>query len=202
MNDLSRRFFLRGAAAIGFMPAVAAQKQEAHRFRTADFDIEMAVAYHDEYTSRGFWFRGGDSHRQFCLSARGEENHQCVADFRGSLAIAQYRIRPRSRDRWAPGLRELVRTVDRDPRLRDRPPFGRTIALQKGVASDLQVFGYEAAPEEESLLRLHGPWYLFRQDLFLEPQQKPFLAIFWKHALPSIRVLDIIPGEQTWPATK
>ena len=33
MNDLSRRFFLRGAAAIGFMPAVAAQKQEWDSFR-------------------------------------------------------------------------------------------------------------------------------------------------------------------------
>jgi hypothetical protein len=48
----------------------------------------------------------------------------------------------------------------------------------------------------------HSPWYLFRQDLFLERQPKPFLAIFWKHTFPSIRVLDVIPGEQTWPEIK
>ena len=44
----------------------------------------------------------------------------------------------------------------------------------------------------------HGPWYLFRQDLFLEPQTAPFLVMYWKHALSSIRVLDLIPGDKTW----
>jgi hypothetical protein len=195
--------FVCGAAAIGIRPAVAANKQEAHRFRMADFDIEMTVEYHDGYTSRGFWFRQGNLGRQFCLSADGEESRQCLTDFRGSLAIAHYRVRPRSRDRSAPMMRENVRMVDRDPRLRDRPPFERTIELNRGIGSDLQAFGYEAPPPEgEAVFRSHGPWYLFRQDLFLEPQHKPFLAIFWKHAFPSIRVLDIIPGEQTWPATK
>ncbi len=203
MTDLSRRMFLRGAAAIGVTPAVAANKRETHWFRTADFDIEMAVEYHDGSTSRGFWFREEESKRQFCLSADGEESRQCLAHFRGSLAIAQYRVRPRSEVRAAPTMREHVRTVDRDARLRDRPPFERTIELKRGIGSDLQAFGYEApAEEEESMFRLHSPWYLFRQDLFLEPQHKPFLAIFWKHAFPSIRVLDIIPGEQTWPATR
>jgi hypothetical protein len=188
-------------AAAGTLPATAAKKPETHRFRTDEFDIEMAVEYHDGYTSRGFWFRDGSANGQFCLSAGGEPNRRCLAEFRGSLAVAQYHVRPRSGDRRPPRLRELVRTVDRDPRLHDRPSFERAIALQKGVASDLQAFGYDATAEEESLLRLHSPWYLFRQDLFLEPQHQPFLAIFWKHALPSIRMLDIIPGERTW-ATK
>jgi len=194
--------FLRGAAAIGVVPALGANKHEAHRFRTPNLDIEMTVEYHDGYSSSGFWFRQGNSGRQFCLSADGEEVRQCLANFRGSLAIAQYRVRPRSQVRAAPAMRENVRTVDRDARLRDRPPFERTIELKRGIGSDLQAFGYEAPAEEESMFRSHSPWYLFRQDLFLEPQHEPCLMIFWKHALPSIRVLDIIPGEQTWPATK
>ena len=203
MTDLSRRLFLRGAAAIGVTPALAAGKQEAHRFRTADFDIEMTVEYHDGYSSSGFWFRQGSSGRPFCLSADGEESRRCLTDFRGSLAIAQYRVHPRSGNRNMPVMREYVRTVDRDARLRDRPPFERAIELKRGIGSDLQAFGFEALPpEEESVYRSHPPWYLFRQDLFLEQQHKPFLAIFWKHAFSSIRVLDIIPGEQTWPAIK
>ncbi len=201
MTNLSRRMLLRGAVAAGVVPLVAGNRQEAHRFRTPDFDIEMTVEYHDGYTSRGFWFRERNSNRQFCLQADGEEGSQCLTAFRGSLALAQYRVRALSGVRAAPTMRELVRTIDRDERLRDRAPFERTIELKRGIGSDLQAFGHEGPGEEESMLRSHSPWYLFRQDLFLE-QHKPFLAIFWKHAFPAIQVLDIIPGEQTWPATK
>jgi hypothetical protein len=91
-----------------------------------------------------------------------------------------------------------VRTIDHDARLPDRPPYGRSIVLKKGVGSDLQAFGYEAALKDEPLPGRHGPWYLFRQDLFLEPQRAPFVTLYWKHALASIRVLDLIPGDQTW----
>ena len=200
MIEVNRRTFLSGAAAIGVMPCAAANKLERCRFRTANFEIEMTVEYHDGYSSSGFWFRQEDSGRQFCLSARGEENRRCLADFRGSLAIARYRVRSRSRHQPAPSLREHVRTVDRDARLRDRPPFERAIGLAKGIGSDLQAFGYEAPEaEKDRLFHLHGPWYLFRQDLFLEPPHTPFLTIFWKHALSSIRALDIIPAAGTLP---
>jgi hypothetical protein len=91
-----------------------------------------------------------------------------------------------------------VRTIDHDARLPDRPPMDRSIVLKKGIGSDLQAIGYEPAVKGEPLSGGHGPWYLFRQDLFLEPQRAPFLTLYWKHALASIRVLDLIPGDQTW----
>jgi hypothetical protein len=122
MTHLSRRVFLSSGAAIGAMPALAASKQEAHRFRTADFDVEMTVEYHDRYSSRGFWFREVYSGKHFCLSADGVESRQCLTDFHGSLALAQYRVHVRSGDRNTTAMREYVRTVDRDARLRDRPP--------------------------------------------------------------------------------
>ena len=200
MIEVNRRTFLSGAAAIGVMPCAAANKLERRRFRTANFEIEMTVEYHDRYSSSGFWFRQEDSGRQFCLSAGGEENRRCLAHFRGSVAIAQYRVKPRSPHQPALLLREHVRTVDRDARLRDRPPFERAIELVQGIGSDLQAFGYEALEaEKDRLFDLHGPWYLFRQDLFLEPPHTPFLTIFWKHALSSIRALDMIPAVATLP---
>ena len=94
--------------------------------------------------------------------------------------------------------RHTFRTIDRDARLPDRPPFERPIALKKGVGSDLQAFGYEPKPEDDRPFDRHGPWYLYRQDLYLERQPAPFLILYWKQALPSIRVLDLIPGDQTW----
>jgi hypothetical protein len=199
--NLDRRLFLGGAAGFALRPAAAARKQEAYRFRTADVEIEMTIEFHDGYTSRGFWFDEQMSNRRYCLSPDGREGRNCVAAFRGSLAIARYRVR-RSRRPAELVLREYVRTIDHDDRIADRPPFERTIVLKKGVGSDLQAFGYEPAPEDAPLTNRHGPWYLYRQDLYLEPQRAPFLILYWKHALASIRVLDLIPGDETWMGKK
>jgi hypothetical protein len=196
--DLNRRRFLGGAAAFALISPVAAKGEEAYWFRTSNAEIEMTIEFHDGYASQGFWFGEQMSKREYCLSGAGEEGHNCIAGFRGSLAIAHYRVRPRTHAAAEPVLREHVRTIDHDARVPDRPPFDRSIALKKGVGSDLQAFGYEAAFEFESLSGGHGPWYLYRQDLFLEPQRSPFLTVYWKHALTSIRVLDLIPGDQTW----
>ena len=192
---VNRRRFL-GAAA--FAVVTPAKDEEVYRFRTADAEIEMTIEFHDAYSSRGFWFGEQMSNRSFCLFAGGEEGRNCVAGFRGSLAIARFRVRPRSHRTAEPVMREGVRTIDQDARLPDRPPFDRSIVLNKGVGSDPQAFGYEAALVDEPIPGQHGPWYLYRQDLFLEPQRAPFLVVYWKHAWASIRVLDIIPGDQTW----
>ena len=196
--DLNRRRFLGGAAAFALISPAAAQDEAAYWLRTLHAEIDMTIEFHDGYASRGFWFGEQMSGRAYCLSDAGEEGRNCLAGFRGSLAIARYRVRPRSHPAAEPILREHVRTIDRDARLPDRPPVDRSIVLQKGVGSDLQAFGYEAALKDELLPGPHGPWYLFRQDLFLEPQRAPFVTLYWKHALASIRVLDLIPGDQTW----
>jgi hypothetical protein len=194
--NLDRRLLLCGAVALAVRSAVAAKK-ETYRFRTADAEIDMAIEFHDGYASRGFWFGEQMSDRRYCLSAGGEEGRDCMSAFRGSLAIARYHVRPQSRAPVELVLRECVRTVDRDARLPERSPFERAIALKKGVGSDLQAFGYEPGPDDEGTSGRHGPWYLFRQDLYLEPQSAPFLVLYWKHRLTSIRVLDLIPGDQT-----
>jgi hypothetical protein len=196
--DLNRRRFLGGAAALALVSPAAAKDNETYRFRTADAEIEMTIEFHDGYTSRGFWFGEQISKRNNCLSAGGEEGRNCMAGFRGSLAIARYRVRRRLHPPAELVMREHVRTIDRDIRLPDRPPFERSIVLENGVGSDLQAFGYEAAPADEPFPHRYGPWYLYRQDLYLEPHGVPFLTVYWKHALASIRVLDLIPGDQTW----
>lgn len=196
--DMNRRRFLGGAAAFASLSRAAAKDARAYRFRTADAEIEMTIEFHDGYASQGFRLGEQASNRSYCLSARGEEGRNCMAGFRGSLAIARYHVRPRSNLRVEPVLREYVRTIDHDARLPDRPPFERSIVLKKGIGSDLQAFGYDAVSEDKALSNGHGPWYLYRQDVYLGPQGVPFLTLYWKHALPAIRVLDLIPGDQTW----
>jgi hypothetical protein len=193
---------LGSATALAASGALAAKGKETHRFRTGDLDIEMSVEFLDGYSSRGFSFRNRTAGRDFCLSASGEQGVDCLTNFKGSLAIAKYRVRSRAATNTALQLRELVRTIDHDVRLAERPPFERVIQLQRGVGSDLQAFGYEEIQGEPAVSESHGPWYLYRQDLFLEPRREPFLVVYWKHALSSIRILDIIPGDQTWVLKK
>ena len=195
----SRRIFISGMALLGCGDLRADEKKKnSYRLRTAGLDIEMTIEFYDHYASQGFWFRNEHSEKGFCLSVTGEAGKDCMKNFRGSLAIARYAVHANNKNPDFRVLRERVRMIDRDERLADRAPFERSIELNKGIGSDLQVFGYEMRPGEEPTPDSHGPWCLYRQDLFLGQQQTPFLVVYWKHALSSIRVLDLIPGEQTW----
>jgi hypothetical protein len=194
--DYSRRLLLCGGAAFALRTAGQTKQPELYRFRTAEVDLEVTIQFHDRYASAGFWFDEQVSHRRFCLSGSGAEGRNCLSEFRGALAIAQYRVRPRSDGRGTLALRELVRTIDRDSRLPDRAPFEHTIVLDQGIGSDVQAFGSQT--DDQPLSEKHGPWYVLRQDLYLEPQPAPLLILYWKHALKSIRVLDVIPGDNTW----
>jgi hypothetical protein len=160
----------------------------------------MSVEFHDRYASNGFWFDELRAGRKYCLSGEGEEGRNCPPKFSGSIAIAHYRIRPRSNSPLSLVLRECVRTIDRDSRVNDRPPFERTLELHGGLASDIQAFGYQ--PDASSAVQVeaeepHEPWCLFRQDLYFGGNGAPFLVVHWKHTLSAIRILDLIPGDQT-----
>lgn len=194
--DFSRRLLLCGGAAFAIRSAGRTKQAELYRFRTAEVDLEMTIQFHDRYASAGFWFNEQASHRRFCLSGSGEQGRNCLSEFRGALAIAQYRVQPRSGGHGALALRELVRTIDRDSRLPDRAPFEQTIVLDQGIGSDVQAFGSQT--DNQPFSEKHGPWYVLRQDLYLAPQPAPLLILYWKHALTSIRVLDVIPGDNTW----
>jgi hypothetical protein len=205
VHVVSRRQLLWSAAAAATLKSghAAGINRQTHRFVTSDFDINIAIEFYDRYSSRGFWFREHLRERPFCLSAAGQQDHNCLANFQGSLAIAKYKLVPRSKLQHAPAMREHVCTLDYDKRLDWRPPFDRSITLLHGEASDVQAFGFEdpagfaarvRAPQVENL------WYLFRQDLYLGTSAAPFAIAYWKHALNAIRILDIIPGDDTWVA--
>lgn len=205
MKGISRRFLLWSGAGLGapLMASRQSKNENVHRFATAEWDVRMTVEFYDRYSSRGFWFNERRANRHYCLSGKGEENRGCLANFSGSLAVVEYRIQPRSKLHRLPALREHVRTIDQDARLNARAPFDRTMELQQGVASDIQAFGYEAnTPVSEPPPDNNDPWCLLRQDLYFEGGSSPFLIVHWKHALSAIRILDIIPGDRTWPVGK
>ena len=71
---------------------------------------------------------------------------------------------------------------------------------EQGVISDIQAFGYQATGSEKAEKPIDAskePWSLLRQDLFFGGHTEPFLVIHWKHTLSAIRILDLIPGNET-----
>jgi hypothetical protein len=197
---VNRRLFLGGIISLS-AAATHPGREALYDFETADCETRMSVVFYDRISSSGFWFRDLSAGNGFCLSAIGEQNRACAAGFAGSVAIARYRFRPRSGCLSVESLREHVCTIDRDTRLDDRPPFDRVIELRQGLASDIQAFGYQAAPSVTSasarLPESGGPWYYFRQELYFAGRTVPFLIVHWRHAFGAIRILDVIPGAGT-----
>jgi hypothetical protein len=170
-----------------------------NRFVTPQAQIKMVIEFHDRYTSRGFWFVDETTGRRFCLSSTGESDQNCASAFTGALAVVHYFLRSRSASPSIMALREHVRTIDFDDHLEYREPFDRTMEIKGGVVTDIQAFGYTAKSDDR--LRPEAtkcrPWSYFRQDLYFSGCTRPFLLIHWRHTLDAIRILDIIPGDDT-----
>ena len=117
----------------------------------------------------------------------------------GSIAIARYEFRSRSHVRLPLNLRERVLTIDHDSRMSPRPPFEKTLTVEREVASDIQAFGYSLhEPQQAGFAEEPAAvWCLLRQDLYLNDLSTAFLVVHWKHALDFVSLVDVIPGEGT-----
>jgi hypothetical protein len=156
----------------------------------------MTVEFFGSASTGGFRFRDEVANRQFCLSADGDENRDCLSHFCGSIAIATYRFRSRLHSQTPVLLRESVFTIDHDRRMTPRPPFEKALSIEKGFTSDIQAFGYNPDDRASSIQSL-TLWCLLRQNLYLNDQLDPFLIVHWKHTFDSITVVDVIPGDET-----
>jgi hypothetical protein len=170
---------------------------QLYLFAANDCEIRMTLEFYDRYESGLLEFHERSTDHNYCLSTQGEENRNCISGFHGAIAVARYRISSPVR---SPSLRECVRSIDQSDRLAVRPPVERTIRFQHGLASDIQVFGYQESSSSQDAHPADpdDAWCLLRQDLYLALDERaekptPFLVLHWKHTLNSIRVLDIIP---------
>jgi hypothetical protein len=199
---VNRRFFLWSLAGLGLSTRRlrAERKAEQHfRFRTPDCDVRMNVEFLINFSGEGFRFRDRLTNQSFCLSPNGERNAGCVEQFVGAMAIAQYAFHARRPLASPLIVRERVLTIDNDSRMAVRPPFERTLPVEREMVSDIQAFGYNPNDPQPAIWnsKPHALWRLLRQDVFLNGQPAPFLVLHWKHALDGISLVDVIPGDDT-----
>src|SRR5262249_46541328 len=124
------------------------------------------------------------------------DSSACIERFVGAVAAVTYRIQPRRRGLPAAvRLREVVTGVSQSDDLNERPLYTREQPLIRGLATDIQAFGYDesgvseparAAVRAESLQRM---WRVYRQELFLNSDSEPFAVVEWKHTLDQIEVV-------------
>jgi hypothetical protein len=197
-----RRVFLCSLAGLGLTTQISiAEKQSepVYRFVTPECEVRMSVQYFGKSSTNDLRFRDHLTNRAFCLSADGDRDQSCRERFVGSIAVARYEFRSRLHPQLPFNLRERVLTIDHDSRMSPRPPFEKSLTVERAVASDIQAFGYslddprQAASAEEPT----AVWCLLRQDLYLNDQSDAFLIVHWKHALDLISLVDVIPGEGT-----
>ena len=169
------------------------EQETVYRFATPECEAQMSVEYFGGSEINTLRFRDFLTRNRFCLSANGAEDPGCVQRFSGSLAIAHYRFRFRHHAHISLSLRERVLTIDHDSRFDPRPPFEKLLSIENGTVSDIQAFGYDPSSQTASL----PLWCLLRQDLFLNQQLSAFLTVHWKHTFDAIRLLDVIPGDNT-----
>jgi len=198
-SNPGRRRFLWSLASVGLTTGMGIAEKPpgtAYRFQTPECEVHMTVQFFERELSEGFRFRDEVANRRFCLSAVGDENRDCLSHFSGSLAIATYRFRSRLHWQTPIVLRESVTTIDHDQRMTPRPTFEKTLPIEKGIASDIQVFGYNPDnPDADA--QPFTLWCLLRQNLYLNDHSNPFLIVHWKHTFDSITVVDVIPGDET-----
>jgi hypothetical protein len=198
----SRRCFLWTLASLGLTAGTGRTEkgpETVYRFLTPECEVQMSVQYFPNFSSKEFRFRDRLTNRAFCLSASGEENHNCLPRFSGSMAIAFYHFRSRIHSQIPLSVKEHVTTIDHDARMNPRPPFERVLAVERDAVSDIQAFGY-SQNEPEGLVSGTTPfsiWCLLRQDLYFDEKTAPFLTTHWKHTVNLISLVDVIPGDRT-----
>jgi hypothetical protein len=177
----------------------AAAGAQQHTFVDGEYIITMKVQFLAPYVGKRLvFYNSAGPHQEIC-AVRVGKSETCPERFVGAVATVIFSVKraggtvPRNTS-----IREYVTVTAESPGLPPRLPFEKTQALEGGVITDLQVFGYEESPvanertaaPKQSQERL---WRLYRQELYLNDGKKPFAIIQWRHALDRIEILDVQP---------
>lgn len=176
--------------------AMRIAEPEAYDFTAGKATITLQVRFLEPYVGQPLTLYEGDElRRDVCASLPGAV---CPQRFVGAVAIGTFTVRaangrPLSRS----AIREYVTVVAQSADLPARPPFSKTQPLTRGVASDVQVFGYDETPipeEHRAALREQSreqSWVIYRQQLYLDADAEAFAVIDWRHTIDGLEILRV-----------
>jgi hypothetical protein len=178
--------------------ATPRERDVTYGFATKEYVIRMKVSFLDPYVGVPLVFYDTvNPGRQMCPPIDGAVPGRCVDRFMGAVAIVRYSVK--LANGVAPALatiREYVAVTAQSPGLAERAPFSMAQTLVEGVGSDIQAFGYDEAPLKQAdrartRRQSKTTWRLYRQELCVDQEKKPFAIVEWKHTLDRINIIQI-----------
>lgn len=178
--------------------ATPRERDVTYGFATKEYAIRMRISFLNPYVGVPLVFYDAvDPTRRICPPIDGATPGACIERFLGAVAIVKYSVK--LANGGTPGvatIREYVTVSAQSPGLAERAPFSMTLTLVEGVGSDIQAFGYdEARLKEADRVRIRkqskSTWRLYRQELYLNGEKKPFAIVEWKHTLDRISIDQI-----------
>jgi hypothetical protein len=115
--------------------------------------------------------------------------------FVGAAAVVTYSVRlPDGRPVRQFRLRERVTVIDQHSSLLPWQPLERTVSSVAGVATDIQLFGYDEGGMDPAARRQgressSQAWRLYRQELYIDDQTAPVAVLEWRHTIRSIELV-------------
>lgn len=168
------------------------------RVEKANCEIKIDIQFFNDLRTTPRFFADSEQGGIPCIDSHGDScEGPKERPFYGAAAIVHFEVETNSCKTPLMKLREQVRVIDQDSTLPEWKPFAKTIALPKGLGSDIQLFGYypeSVHAQLEPPPRPSGsPWRFLHQDLFFGDEPNPFLILHWKHTLGKVMLVDIIP---------
>ena len=197
MGAIVRGLVVAALLAVHASAACAALPSESsHWFSTTRYEIKMQIRslapYHG---SQLVFYNSTNPGKKVCLPAR--PGSACAEKFVGALALVTFHVHWLANGRPAQAtIREVVKQVAQSPGIPERPPFTMSLRTADGVASDVQLFGYDESPipadqRADQREAAKNDWRQFRQELYLDNDQHAFASVEWLHAVTALRVLRV-----------
>lgn len=167
---------------------------ETYSFASNDLIVDMSVKHQRRYTGSPLTLYDSNNRLVPACGVPDARGGFCPESFVGAAAFVEFSVRgPDGKPARKTAVREVVTLVAQSDGLPDRKQFVQTVPLVNGVASDVQIFGYDekAIPKKDRLLqrdRSKESWRRFRQELFLDGDSEPFAVLEWTHRTTDIRM--------------
>jgi acetolactate synthase regulatory subunit len=164
-------------------------------FETDRYVVHAEIAFLPAYRGRRLAFsRPGEGSAGTGFTRAGKESPapEC---FVGALAVVTYTVRlPDGRPARQFRLRERVTLIDQHSSLLPWRPLERTVSSVAGVATDIQLFGYDEEGMDPAARRLgrensSQAWRLYRQELYIDDQTAAVAVLEWRHTIRSIELV-------------
>jgi hypothetical protein len=178
--------------------ATPREREVTYGFATKEYVVRLRISFLDPYVGVPLVFYDTvEPTRRICPPIDGATPGACIDRFLGAVAIVKYSVK--LANGGTPGvatIRECVTVTAQSPGLAERAPFSMTLTLVEGVGSDIQAFGYDDGRLKEAdrarvRKQTKTTWRLYRQELYLNWEKKPFAIVEWLHTLDRISIDQI-----------